>query len=86
MQESGRWLIYGVLTTSYDYGIWQFSLDGEPLGEPHDMYSPNTDMEEVLLGAHELEAGVHMLEVRTVGKNAASKGVYMGLDALALRR
>jgi hypothetical protein len=86
VKQGGRWLIYGTLTASYDYGIWQFSLDGEPLGEPRDMYSADTRTEEVLLGTRELTAGEHVLEVRTVGKNAASSGVYMGLDALALRR
>jgi len=84
--EGGRWLIYGLLTTSYDYGIWQFSIDGHELGEPRDMYAAETLVEEVLLGTLELAAGEHVLEVRTVGKNPESSGVYMGLDALALRR
>ncbi|MGD8240604.1 MAG: DUF2961 domain-containing protein [Armatimonadota bacterium] len=86
VQEGGRWLIYALLTVSYDYGIWQFSVDGEPLGEPHDMYSEDTHVEEVKLGVRQLAAGEHVLEVRTVGKNPASDGVYMGLDALELRR
>ncbi|MFQ6130442.1 MAG: glycoside hydrolase family 172 protein [Armatimonadota bacterium] len=86
VQEGGRWLIYGLLTSSYDYGVWQFVLDGEPLGAPRDMYSANTQLDDVLLGVRELAAGEHVLDVQTVGKNPQSTGVYMGLDALALRR
>lgn len=86
VKEGGRWLIYGLLTASYDFGVWQFSLDAQPLGQPRDMYSAETRVEDVLLGARELTAGAHVLEVRTVSKNPSSSGVYMGLDALALRR
>ncbi len=86
VKEGGRWLVYALLTESYDYGIWELSIDGEPTGEAHDMYSSNTDLTYVLLGPREFAAGEHVLEARTVGKNPESSGVYMGLDALMLRR
>ncbi len=50
------------------------------------MYSATTRLEDVRLGTRELTAGEHVLEVRTIDKNPSSSGVYMGLDALALRR
>jgi hypothetical protein len=36
----------------------------------------------------DLAAGKHVLEVRTVGRNPAAQasGVYMGLDAVVLRK
>ncbi len=62
------------------------ALDGEAVVTAHDAYSPDTRHATLKLGGHDLSAGQHTLEVRTVGKNPRSTGVYMGLDALTLRR
>lgn len=50
------------------------------------MYSATTRLEDVRLGTRQLTAGEHVLQVRTIDKNPRASGVYMGLDALALRR
>jgi hypothetical protein len=86
--QAGRYVAVLLATASYDYGIWDITLDGEKLVEARDMYDPGTRPTEIRLGGRELAAGKHVLEVRTVGKNPAAKagGVYMGLDAVVLRR
>ena len=88
VEEAGRWLVYLRSTESYDYGIWDIILDGETLVGERDMYSPTTRPVDIALGGRELEAGEHVLEVRTVGRNPEAKesGAYMGLDAILLRR
>jgi len=86
--EAGRYVTVLLATASYDYGIWDIILDEKKLIEARDMYAPDTHPEEVPLGGLELSAGKHVLEVRTVGRNPASQGsgVYIGLDAVLLRR
>jgi len=86
--EAGRYVTVLLATASYDYGVWDIVLDGKKLVEARDMYAPDTHPEEVRLGGMELSGGKHVLEVRTVGKNPAAQGsgVYMGLDAIVLRR
>jgi len=86
VKEGGRSVVVLLATESYDYGIWDILLDGETVAHARDMYSPDTTVQEVRLGARELAAGEHVLEVRTVGKNPASTGVYLGVDAIVLRR
>jgi len=86
--EAGRWIVVLRATASYDFGVWDILLDGERRMADRDMYSEDTKVDEISFGWLDLEAGEHTLEVRTVGKNPASteSGVYMGLDAIMLRR
>lgn len=86
VDEAGRWLVYLLTTESYDYGIWDIILDQEMVVRARDLYSATTRLAEIDLGGRELEAGEHMLELRTVGKNPLSTGFYMGVDAVVLRR
>lgn len=71
-----------ILTYSYDYGIYQFELDGKPLGAPVDMYNPDVVVVEKNMGQVDLAAGAHVLTVKNVGKNTASKGYFFGLDSI----
>jgi len=86
--EGGRWITVLQATASYDFGIWEISIDGEVLADRRDMYGEDTKADEINLGWRDIEAGEHTLEVKTVGRNPASQetGVYMGLDAILLRR
>ena len=79
--------ISAVLTTARDYGIVQFHLDGEKLGEPLDPYNyPDVATTGVLvLGRRKLTAGNHRLAVEITGTNASSVKAYaFGLDYLRL--
>jgi hypothetical protein len=74
-------------TTSDSYGQWQFALDGKPLGQPVDGYSPtNVPVGgSPILGTVSLSAGAHRLEARAVGKHASSSNYFIGLVNLTLR-
>lgn len=74
-------------TTSYDYGIVQALLDGEPIGKPFDGYSPNVAHSgELSLGARQLEKGGHVLSLKMLDKNEQSSDYYAGLDYLKLNK
>lgn len=74
------------LTKSFDYGTWKVSLDGKVLPgmDALDLYSANVNPSEFRIGSVDLTAGHHELKLQCVGKNAASKGYYVGVDALSV--
>jgi hypothetical protein len=71
-------------TFSFDYGIFQYELDGEPLGGPIDQYYENVVTRERQLPPRKMDSGLHTLTVRNVGKNADSGGFFFGLDGFLL--
>ncbi len=75
------------LTRARDFGIVQFALDGEPLGEPLDLYHyPEVIATgEIVLGTRNLAAGKHQLTLTLQGANASAVKAYLvGLDYLRL--
>ncbi|MGQ9732568.1 MAG: hypothetical protein ACUVX8_15005 [Candidatus Zipacnadales bacterium] len=86
--EASRAVVILLATASYDYGVWDILLDGQEIIKARDMYNPYTKLVEINLGGRDLTVGNHTLEVRTIGKNARSQGsgVYIGVDALLLRK
>ncbi|NLH17213.1 MAG: DUF2961 domain-containing protein [Phycisphaerae bacterium] len=72
-------------TTSDDFGIYQISLNGVKLGGPVDLYSGGTNSREVHLLDFWPEPGEYKLRLECVGKNALSKGYYLGLESVRLR-
>ncbi len=75
-----------VMTHSYDFGQYQAYLDGVKLGEVIDLYS-----ESILSREHHLldfwpEAGKHTLRLQCVGSNPLSRGCYLGIESVRLRR
>jgi hypothetical protein len=80
-------VIAGVLTKARDYAIVQLQLDGEPLGEPIDLYSSPDVVTtgEVVWGRRKLTAGPHRMAIVVQGANAAAVKSYMvGLDYVRL--
>ena len=70
-------------TLAPDFGTIQPLVDGQPLGEPIDLYAPLVlPSGSLAIGTINLSAGTHTLSFRIVGKNAASNGYSLGLDAL----
>ncbi len=69
------------------YGIFQAYLDGEPIGEPVDMYFAGLDPGGGIadLGSHELGPGPHELKLQITGKNAKAENCYLGICELILR-
>lgn len=84
LKEKVAGLVRIKLTRSFDYGIWKVSLDGKPLPgmERLDLYSPTVQPSEFKVGFRELDAGPHELTFECLGKNDASKGYYLGVDAI----
>jgi len=73
------------LTRSYDYGKYRVLLDGKTLHAGIDLYSEQTEVEETVLGSRTLSPGKHRLRFECVGKNARSRGFFLGLDSVRLR-
>ena len=82
-QEPRRLLL--VLTTSYDFGIYQAYLNGIKLGERVDLYSEGVGSREVHLLDFWAEPGKYILRLECVGKNPLSKGHYLGVESVRLR-
>ncbi|MBD3176105.1 MAG: DUF2961 domain-containing protein [Armatimonadia bacterium] len=79
--ESGEYELELRYTSSWDYAIAQLALDGEPLGDPVDMYSSQVQqIEPVSFGPLHLEAGTHTLRLEAMDQNPESAGYLMGLD------
>ncbi len=83
--KDGKFELTIMFTRSHDYGIFQYELDGTPLGEPIDQYNASIANKEKLFPEFSLKAGEHKLTVRNTGKNAASTGFYYGLDGWLLQ-
>lgn len=85
--KAGKQKVSAVFTKAPDYGIVSIALDGKPTAiQEYDLYDPqviNTELES--LGAFDLTAGEHTLEVTITGTNANARPSYMfALDYLKL--
>ncbi|MGD0091501.1 MAG: DUF2961 domain-containing protein [Planctomycetota bacterium] len=88
VEKAGPYDIVVQLTKANDYGIFQFSLDGEKLGEPQDLYNPQVIPSGALtLGKRELTAGEHKLTIEVTGGNekTAPGKWFFGLDYVKLQ-
>jgi hypothetical protein len=85
------------MTYAADYGSYKIFLDGKnvPLAEDgsapaespaFDFYSRDLEVKDVYLGSFKLAPGKHTLRFEGVGRNALSKGNYLGLDSVRLRQ
>jgi hypothetical protein len=63
----------------------QFILDGKPVGEPVDLYSPKSAPKEISLGTIALKAAPFPLSLRNTGRNPSSSGGIVGIDAFILK-
>jgi hypothetical protein len=82
---AGQYRLNLYATLAPDYGTIQTLVDGNPLGAPIDLYAPIVlPSGSISIGMIDLSAGTHALSLRDVGKNAASIGYSLGLDAFTL--
>ena len=84
--NAGVYKLSLAFTKAQDYAIVQLYLDGQPLGQPVDFYSPSvTPTGPLVMGTYPLTAGQHTLAVQIVGANPAATPSYMfGLDYVKL--
>lgn len=74
------------LTHSYDFGVYQISLDGEAHGEPVDLYSPEIRVVQHRFGETATPPGEHTIRLECVGINPNSSGYKLGVDSVRLRQ
>lgn len=76
-------------TKAIDYGVFEFSLDGQNIAGPLDFFNNGVVHTGTLAlgGAMKLAAGEHTLSVKATGANSAAlKSYMMGLDYVVLAR
>ncbi len=73
------------LTRSYDFGIYQPSLNGIKLGSPIDLYNAQVASQEYHLLDFWPDPGTYTFRLECVGKNPLSKGAYLGIESVRLR-
>jgi hypothetical protein len=86
VKESGNYEILIALVQAPDYGIFQFDMDGKPMGGPIDLHNPNVTPLEYTFPKWQLEAGRHTLTVRCIGKRTAATGYSMGFDFVLFQK
>ena len=86
VRAAGTYPLNLYATLAPDFGTLQTLVDGKPLGAPVDLYAPIVvPSGKISIGTIDLSAGTHALSFRVVGKNAASMGYSLGLDAFTLK-
>ncbi len=93
VKTSGKYEVMMSLVKATDFGSFQLSIDGKPLGQPFDAYSGEGGVgpthvvkaEKVSFGVVELDAGPHKFGFQIVGKNAAATKYFVGVDCLLLK-
>ncbi len=84
-ETAGEYLVLAKFYKSTHYGIVALKVDGKPLGEPFNAYSPVGYFGDLYsFGRVHLEAGQHELQFECVGKDPDSAGHYFSLRYFAL--
>lgn len=85
--KTGKFELALGLTKAVDYGIVQWALDGQKLGDPIDLYNDGVvPFGPLELGTFDLKAGEHKLSATIVGANdKAVKSYMVGLDYVNLK-
>jgi hypothetical protein len=79
----GDYVLQAAFTRAPDYGVVRFSVNGEPVGEPVDLFGTEVRRTELLdLGRVRLRAGDCPVRVEIVGQNPDSTASYVGIDVL----
>ncbi len=85
--EDGNYNILGAFCRAADFGIVQFYVDGQKLGDPIDFYNPAEQITaRMLLGNVSLKAGEHTFKAVVIGKHEASFGYLIGIDFIDISR
>lgn len=74
-----------VAVTARDYGIVQWSINGQPIGDPLDGYTPAVGSRTIQSLPLTLRSGSNELRVEVTGRNPKSQGFCAGLDVFLLR-
>ncbi|MBT3606202.1 MAG: hypothetical protein HN521_24290 [Candidatus Latescibacteria bacterium] len=84
--RSDRYTFSAILTRGPEYGRVQLYVDGQPAGEPQDLYAEKTAVGSwVPLGVPSVTRGYHELTLYVVGKSEQSAGYKVGIDSYHLQ-
>jgi hypothetical protein len=68
---------------SFDYGLFEFELNGKPVGRRFDGQSERVVFGDFVEFADvELREGINRLTIKNVGKSRDSRGFYLGVESL----
>jgi hypothetical protein len=84
--QSGRYRIVLGLTKSWDYGIHQVLVNGQPVGDPVDLWAPQITPLKADLGEFDLTADQVLVGLQCVGTNPQAKPAnhMAGIDYVLL--
>lgn len=77
--------LWGKFIHSWDYGTYEVKLDGRSIATV-DLYAEKPTRKCYDWGKVDLEPGRHTLRLECVGKDAESKGYFLGLDSVDIPR
>jgi hypothetical protein len=85
VDQAGKYRVILHCTEGGDYGIFQFSLDSKPIGDPVSFYCCNLALSNPTdLGVQDLSSGTHDLQIESTGKAEDSGNTNFGLDYIQL--
>lgn len=90
--DGGRRDWHAVFTKAEDYGVFELTIDGKPVGKAIDLFDNKvTTTGEIPLGVTDLAQGRHVLKATAVGQNpqvriGTSGGYLFGLDYLLTKQ
>jgi len=88
VEKDGRYSILTRMTKAPDYGIVQWYLNDQKIGEPIDLFNAAdvTATDEINLGAYALKKGQNIFTVEIVGSNPEAIKRYMaGIDYIKVK-
>ena len=89
-QKSGEFELLGFFTRAKDYGIFQVSINGKPIGDLIDGYSESIEYSgPISFGLVNLKKGKNKMEIRLIGKDSRSggfsDGYLVGIDGFLIK-
>ncbi len=85
VKTAGKYRLDLYLTSAPDFGIIQAFLDGNPIGEPINLYTPLVmPTGAIPVGTFDLTQEIHLLKFKVVGTNEKSNNYSFGLDGFSL--
>ncbi|NUQ00647.1 MAG: hypothetical protein HUU35_12415, partial [Armatimonadetes bacterium] len=83
--HSGEYELELLHTRAIDYGRFQVLLNGRVVGPEVDGFHPTVVSASAALGRVAVVGGEQMVTIKIVGRQPASTGHFVGLDALVFR-
>ena len=84
VKDAGEYLVVAAFLRNTHNAIIQAALDGQPMGEPFNAYSPRLHLTDpIVLGRRRLQPGTHRLRFTVTGRDPKSQGHFFSIKYLA---